>query len=695
MMLRTEKKYEFRKRLLNIHREDIRDYTAVPTKQDAEIKNGFAVVVPKNCPKVILTAARDLVDYLFTSMKVFATVSEEKPLDNYVVCTISENQTEDYIITFDEGIKISGKTDRAVAQAIYALEDKMNVRKAPFIEKESIRHTFMFSPRMVHSGYGLDMYPDEHLASIAHAGMDAIVVFVKDVNLTPSGFMDFNELIYRASRYGIDVYAYSYLKSRKHPDDKDAQEFYDNLYGRIFEECPGFKGIVLVGESVEFPSKDEHVSPKFHSENFDEGIPESKPSPGWWPCSDYPKWLECVKKAVRKHRKDADIVFWTYNWGYAPEEDRLRLIRSLPTDISLQVTYEMFENVPMGSITKTCADYTLSFEGPGQYFVSEAKEAKKRGIRLYTMSNTGGLTWDFGVIPYEPMPYQWIKRYEGLRKAYKDWGLCGLMDSHHFGFYPSFIGDLAKQCFILENDDSEKCVMDVLTSRFGKENATTVDDALRKWSEAITYYTPSDADQYGAFRIGPAFPFCLIKESKAAAEKHAHFGNGIYEVTYPADYSPTNKLPMGRGILPAIRLDEEIKSLDKMLSLIEEGTEILRQIPESARNENLSLLLNMGEFLCCYVRTGINAKHWYYLRSHIHFEKDPEKVLQLAAEIEKLGKLEIENAQNAIEFVRKDSRLGWEPSMEYMADEKRILWKIKHLNYVLDFELGCFVKNCK
>src|SRR5690606_26467471 len=76
-----------------------------------------------------------------------------------------------------------------------------------------------------------------------------------------------------------------------------------------------------------------------------DGLPPTRPSPGWWPCTDYPEWLDMVKRVVRRHTPDADIVFWTYNWGYAPEEDRLALIRSLPTDISLNVTFEMFEPI--------------------------------------------------------------------------------------------------------------------------------------------------------------------------------------------------------------------------------------------------------------------------------------------------------------------------------------------------------------
>jgi hypothetical protein len=48
---------------------------------------------------------------------------------------------------------------------------------------------------------------------------------------------------------------------------------------------------------------------------------------------------------------------------------------------------------------------------------------------------------------------------------------------------------------------------------------------------------------------------------------------------------------------------------------------------------------------------------------------------------------EIGNAEEAIPLVRADSRLGWEPSMEYMCDEAHLVWKIKQVRGVLDDEL--------
>jgi hypothetical protein len=51
---------------------------------------------------------------------------------------------------------------------------------------------------------------------------------------------------------------------------------------------------------------------------------------------------------------------------------------------------------------------------------------------------------------------------------------------------------------------------------------------------------------------------------------------------------------------------------------------------------------------------------------------------------------EIENAAAAIPLVEADSRLGWEPSMEYMADRAHLEWKIAQVRHVLDTEIPAY-----
>jgi len=436
---------------------------------------------------------------------------------------------------------------------------------------------------------------------------------------------------------------------------------------------------------VEFPSKDPHTSGKRRLDNFVDNIPTGKVSPGWWPCYDYAQWVTMVRDSIRKYSPNADIVFWTYNWGRQPVEDRLALINSLPTDITLQATFEMNEPKNFGNARGYCTDYTLSFEGPGYYFTTEAEAAKKRGIRLYSMVNTAGLTWDYGVIPYEPMPYQWMKRYKAIIEAHNKYDLCGLMEGHHYGLWPSFISDLTKKAYFDQNTSFEQSLTDVLAKHFGRSNVPGLKKAMRLWSKGITYAVPSIEHQYGPFRIGPAYPLNLDRKLLPPVTPHAVHGTGIF----PPEYTARNN---GFAALSSVRMPEEIKSLNTMLKLFKEGIAVARQ--ECSINGEVEKLLGLMEFWCCGIQTGLNVKQWYIYCQQLKLEANPKKVDVLLENMEKLARAEIQNAEWAIPLVQADSRLGWEPTMEYQADEARIRWKIRQVEYMLNVEMG-YLKKCR
>ena len=691
-----EKKYDFRKRLLQIHQPDIRN-TAYEKKDDEYMfADAVSISIPQSAEIVLRTAAWDFADFLNTSMGIRAGVALEAA-DAAISVDLAANTGEDLgefatykgfkITTDSAGVKVVAHDERGAAQALYYIEDLMTFAKAPVMKLGSFGKKPMFTPQMIHSGYGIDEYPEEYLARVAHEGRDAILIFTKDVNKTTCGYINFNELIDRAAKYGLDVYAYSYMKSPKSPYDDDAEEYYEGTYGKLFRECPGLKGVTLVGESVEFPSKDTRVSPGTHLETVVDGIPTGKFSSGWFPCYDYPVWLNLIKKIIRKHKPDADIVFWTYNWASRDEEVRLDLIRTLPTDISLQATFEQAERIKLENSTTRVADYTLSFEGPGKYFSGEAAEAKKCGIPLYSMVNSGGLTWDFGVVPYLPMPYQWMRRFEGMRKAHDDWGLKGLMECHHFGFTPSFISKLGKLSFMEPREPMEDILKKILISEFGGENYQKVNEALALYSDAIRHYIPSDADQYGAFRVGPSYPFNMFmgkalpqpQGCMIPGDEGAHFGNRIIEMYY-RNVSDARLSPLG------LRIGDELKSLEKMLELMEKGTEILYSI--KAANDKLAELRNLGHFMTNTVKTGVNAKKWFMLVCKMNVADTKEALASIYDTMEALLREEMKNVEDTIPVVEQDSRLGWEPSMLYMTDKWHLEWKIRQLNFVLDIELG-------
>lgn len=680
----AEKNYEFRKRLLEVHKRGMRDDSVWPKHQGLKIDETFEIVFDRHADRVGRYAAYDMMEYFRDSLDMYlrvrgsGNIAEEarSPKGKIILADAealpdfapsSAHISSNRIYVKDGGVIVCGRTGRGTAQGVYELEARMNGCCGPVLEEGEWDRKPLFSPRMIHSGYGMDMYPDEHIRAIAHAGMDAILIFVNDVDKTTRGYLDFNELIDRAGKYGVDVYAYSYILSWKHPDDPGAREHYESTYGKLFQKCPGLRGVTLVGEVCEFPSKDPHVVPYHLGDVTPENNPKGLTTPGWYPCNDYPQWVELVKDVIRQYNPDADFVFWTYNWGWAPEKARRELIKNLPKDISLQATYEMFESFRHESgATSRLVDYSLSFAGPGQYFVSEADEASRRGITMYAMANTGGLSWDVGVIPYEPCPDQWRRRWDGLIEAHEKWGLRGLMESHHYGFWPSFISEMAREYYWSPRISYEDMLRRMAVRDFTETHADTAIRALNLFSDGIRAYVSTTEDQYGAFRVGPSYPLLYQDAAPLPTVDYAHFGNRICNTMYLYDLDKKRTNFMW-----------EIDQAERMRDYFREGTDLLLSIRKDLtgrRLDDVNHLIALGDFISRTAQTTSNVKKWYLRKWElIHERGDREQLIQ---EMREIGEAEIENAKATIPLVEFDSRLGYEPSMEYMCDREHLEWKI-------------------
>lgn len=676
--MKQESAYAFRETLCTVHEANRRNRSLTALETEFVLPEA-PVIALRGGTALMETAMLDFMEFLQVSMNMTATVGAWEQA--HIRIALAEPEGVDLldaagykgfrVETTAQGITLYGHDERGAAQGLYYLEDVMSFRCAPFVPLGTVGKKPMYAPRMLHSGYGVDAYPDHYLRRIAHEGYDVLLVFTKGTNLTPAGPMDFNDLIARAGKYGLDVYAYSYIPSKYHPEDPEADAYYESTYGELFRQCPGLRGVVMVGESVRFPSHDPRLAVKDGNPHryFRAQVPQSAS----FPCCDYPQLVCKIRDTVRKYVPDADVIFWTYNFGWAPKEDRLALLDALPTDISLQATFETHELLPNGG---RVGDYTLSFVGPGKYFASEAEFAAKKGLRLYTMSNTCGRTWDFGTAPYEPMPFQWIRRLDALRKAHEDWGLCGIMEGHHYGWYPSFITKLAKWSFWEQKEDSEELLRRILIGEYGQENLPAVWEALELMSEAINYYIPSDADQRGAFCVGPAHPFCLTAPNPVPSDPKAHFGNRIHNPRYNDGSDPR-----GYHLLQA-RIGGEIASLETMLSLMEKAVARLETV--EGRNEKLDQLLNLSRYLTRTVLTGLQAKRWYVLKTDFYAEKDMHKAGQLLDAMEALLLEEKENARRTLELVDRDSTLGWEPSMLYIGGRDNLEWKMEQVQFMID-----------
>jgi len=685
-MLQQESRYDFYKRLFPLHRPDRRDRSLVPEADEFVLPDKLTISIDKNPAPVLLTAVKDFVDYLLVSMGISACLSYNDPAACIQVSVDSSVQGPigyEHAIS-DDCIRVTGSAPDGAAQGMYALEDRMNLRCAPFLKKGVTARHALFDTRFVHSPFGMFEYPEESFSWMAHLGFNAIDLWLLDSGTSLRGdTVNVKLLCDRAERYGIKVYAELYQPHSAHPDDEGSQEFYDELYGNFFEKCPKLAGISLVGEANQFTSRDPFVGKSPHTANFEDNIPTGKVTPGWWPCEDYPRWVAMVRKSLDKIRPGIDIIFSTYNWGFAPEDVRVKLIENMPTDVTIVPTWDMFHQFKVGDVVEDVVDYTLAFAGPGEYFVSEAEACKRRGIRLGTNAQASGRTWDFGAVPYEPMPWAWIDRYEGMQKAHEKWGLCAVTECIHYGFWPSIISYIEKEAFFSGSMPLREYLDKLLDMEYGKENRETVKQALRYFDDAIRCYLPTNEDQYGAFRTGPSYPLWLSDPRLLPEEGRVPYNNnpmfkGIYYTYYKENTA-------GRNSLPGVRVHEELKAINKMMGLVDKGAALLEAIPEP--NDELARLALLGRYIwhCCV--TTANAKRFFQLKFKLSCCETRENAAKILDEIEQIMIAERKNAEDTIPIVAYDSRLGWEPSMEYVSDPINLRWKMRQIDYELTHTL--------
>ena len=666
-----ENNYEFCKRLLEVHKKDRRDFSLSPNENEFAFRKNVTIYIPENAGEVMLTAAKDFADYLFTSMKISAAVDYDNGEKNensvylYLNSDIgksSERRGHRVSVTKDY-VMIEGFDECGAAQGLYYLEDVMNLRSAPFLPIKTEERRVMFCPRTIQSGYGMNEYPDAYLASMAHLGFSAISLWIYGKNHSQKGYTNFTDIAERAKKYGFDIFVQSFVKHDVYPEGEEAQAFYDDLYSNLLSEFPFIKGISLVGEACKFKSRDP---------NYPTNYPD-----GFYPSLDWKLLVEMIQKSVNKVRPDVKISVSKYNWGWTPIEDRLRLIRTLPSGIRLSCPWDLFEKFEINGMLDSCDDYSLRIVGPNKNFVAEAEAASKRGLQISAITNTGGKTWDFGAIPYTPAPYRWAERCEAIRDAHDKLGLSALTDSIHYGVYPSFISELTKWAFCEPRVDLQEIIPKLLAMHFGQSAKDKVDSAMKKWSEALANAIPSNEDQYGSLRLGPSMPIFAKLESmpeeqfppqdQFAMHKLKEMTRALYDV------APSRVLPPWH-----IKTPTEIKVYEEMKELILQGINIMESIEE--KNDELKRLIAMGYFMYRTVISCINRKKFFLLDQKRLSENDKESLISTVSQMQALLKEEKENVIATIPIVEFDSVLGFEPSMEYVCDRSRLEWKMGQID---------------
>ena len=690
-----EKNYDFIARHWCWHTPDRRDPERTALSGEVELDSSWCLGCPADAPQILKRALVDFQEYLLVSMNLSLTISHEKK-EKQLWMQIDPAIDRGFVLEVcSGGIRLDVKESDSWRAVVY-LEDCMNLELAPVLAAGRSCRRQLYDYRSVHSGSGIDNFSDQELIALVHAGYDAISIFLKDIDVTAAGPCNVNLLIERAESFGVKTFIFNYVSAFVHPDDPRAEAMYDAAYGEIFRHYPKAAGLFLCGESLEFPSKDPHTTGKRFTQSMTDGIPETKPSPGWYPCYDYPDYLEAIARAVHNVAPHAEVVFESYNWGWAPAPERKAFVDAMQgRGLTLAACYEIFAQKKLENLHTPVMDYTISTLEPSYYFATECEFIHGAGLPLQANCNTAGIGWDFGTVPVVPTPQRWLYRDKVLREYHYKYGLSSQYATHHYGWWASVAADLGKWSGWDDFEpDYDELLRKIAIRDYGKKAAPAVLEAWAIWSKAMDHYTASNEDQYGPWRVGPAYPFIFqpditrtlrSKEIQFPTAKNAHFGHCIIRTLYHP-FENENQSP---GFL---RVPAEIRSLNRMLELWNRG---LEQVQKSCSDtENGRRLIALGEFIRNSVITTINIKKWWQRNVAIQTCRTADEALVLLDELEEIARAEIENARNTIPAVETDSRLGWEPSMEYVCDRWHLEWKIRQVESALR-EIATFRKMLK
>ena len=129
----------------------------------------------------------------------------------------------------------------------------------------------------------------------------------------------------------------------------------------------------------------------------------------------------------------------------------------------------------------------------------------------------------------------------------------------------------------------------------------------------------------------------------------------------------------------------------KQMTVRESLKAAIEKIPGRKR-DNAYRILAVCLFYRNTLRTAIGLKE-FYKRKEALLETHGEERNKLVNEMIDICKAEVENAIDTIPLVEFDSRLGYEPSMEYMCDKAHIDWKLDQIKDVIENELPKYYEN--
>jgi len=733
--LPREESYAYHKRLSEspVHITARRDTEAQPGDNEFSLPTqGWTLTWNPSCSEVLKTAAHDFQDYLNTSMGVRVQIENPKSLEgwqsrqrNIVVgtrdqlpgCGTKLKGPKDYEITATpERVTVCGYDERGAMYGLYNLEARMNLREAPFLPKDlnTIRRS-LYSVRMVQSWMGWMEWPDRLLSHLSHDGFDGIFASVyanptgdRTTAETSTEFYArlmfrirhqdparIRDLINRAARFGIKVYTpiiYQYMGT------PESEAGLRKLVRDTVKEFPDIQGYILLTEG-------------FWYKKWGGGHGASKAYLQDW-AQNWSKAVGIVSEECHRVNPAIEVLPWEYNIDFRPQNVEMKryFIRQLPLDTIPLLTWENGKSFEMDGLQGFLRDYSISQVGPAEVTQAQIKEARQRGMKVYTNADTFLCGAQLQTAPYHPFPYQWHARYKALEK----YGVSGTLESWSSGYSPSFMTELrAWSCW--SNEPPLDDLLGAIASRtFGADGRDLALKAWKHFSEAIRLVPDtgptmgtSNAVSNPLFLQEPPIRTATFKNSWTDHDKWMGYLGGKLNpywpltlsrlVFYPDFTNRTNKAELYARSVSGIEATGDVRVLPVFLKHLRlaadqlgEGLELYRaaalRSPATKRAAALREVI-VAEQIQRMLLSNHAILEFEDLRLKLVTEQNSLKAEGILDRMKNILRDEIDRTEFSLLAATRDSRLGFQFECDYVYTPYSLQQKLDILRETLKKQL--------
>ncbi|MCX5643060.1 MAG: hypothetical protein NTY10_07590 [Candidatus Omnitrophica bacterium] len=727
------------------HNPDIRDLKNKSVTRETEITAEWVLTPPASDSPTIKYALSDFVEYLRVSQKIKVstvknTVRTKQPR---IELEISKTKSsEDYEIEVARNsIKLKGEA-KGLMRAFYHLENEMNFRRGPFLKIGRRVGQSHFTPRMCCSAFAEMLedpakdlgYPEAYLKKISHLGYDSVFLLSDFTLFNRSKIIpEFNDANYekriaglkkfvsRAAGYGLDVYI-NFVSPpifkegkiyRKHPDifggtkmqpgafalccsSRKVLNYYQEGFGNLFRNVPELKGIVLLVGGEGF-SHCYMRSTKTVNNHTDCPVCRHKN-----PENTVADMLNLISRSIKTANKEANLTAWPYSaFVWTDDLSMSTFTNRLDKNIAFMQNFETGRVKDFGGVKSRLFDYNISTVGPSDIFKKQARQARKRGLKLITRADVG-FSIEFMNLHCVPVYFRWAERFRRLMKN----DVNGYVATWRFA---NPAGSLSEEICLAYNwqpQETPKQVLARFAERdFGPDNKKKALEAWKYLSQAIEYlpysaYTTGGIYWKGPFTLGPAHPFIF----------NSNLETGLPASFYSA-YAASGE-EGGSEKLKQIWIKEPlffnnllwvqpfgIKKIKELLSEFllnwRKGTAILSGL--KSRDRYTSGRMDFETGLALYVEymvtTALNLADFYQTRDELfsarqNINTDLEKYLN---RLDEIGRQEIENSQRALKIAEKYPLLGYAYTYASTSVSAQMIRdKIEHLQQLLSVELPVY-----